>query len=94
MITKNDVEYVAKLAQLNLTEKEKDMFTKQLEEIINFINTLKELKTDDIEPTSSVVPLKNVYREDKVEKSFKQDESLKNAPDKEQGHFKIPRIME
>lgn len=94
MLKKKDVEHVAKLAQLDLNDDEKGMFTKQLEDIINLVDKLKELNTEGIEPTSSVVPLKNVVRMDEAKESFSQDEALYNAPDKEIGHFKIPRIME
>lgn len=94
MIKRKDVEHVAKLAQLNLNDEEKELFTKQLEDILNFVDKLKELNTEGIEPTSTVIPVKNVSRNDKKEDSFAQEEALLNAPDIENGYFKIPKIME
>jgi len=94
MITKKDVEHVAKLAQLKLSEQEKDMLTKQLGDILSFVEKLGELKTDNVEPTFSVLPLSNVTRKDTVKASFTNSEALLNAPEKENGFFKIPKIME
>ena len=94
MITRKDVEHVAKLSQIKFEEKELEKFTKQLEGIIGFIDKLSELNTEGIEPTSSVIPVVNVTREDAVKASFPQDKALSNAPEKEMGHYKIPKIME
>lgn len=94
MITQKEVEYVAELAQLYLSDKEKELLTKQLENILNLVNKLKELNTEGIEPTSTVIPITNVFREDKVKESFANEESLMNSPEKEKGYFKIPKIME
>jgi len=94
MITKKDVEHVAKLAQLRLSEQDKDMLTKQLGDILSFIEKLGELKTENVEPTFSVLPLNNITREDTAKPSFTNSEALLNAPEKENGFFKIPKIME
>ena len=94
MITRKDVEHVAKLSQIKFEEKELEKFTKQLEDIVGFIDKLSELNTEGIEPTSSVIPMVNVTREDSIRPSFIQEKALSNAPDKEIGHYKIPKIME
>ncbi len=94
MITRKDAEHVAKLSLLKFEAKELDKFTRQLEDIIVFVDKLSELNTEGIEPTSSVIPVLNVTREDTVKPSFTQEKALSNAPDKEIGLFKIPRIME
>lgn len=93
-ITKKDVEYVAKLARLKLLEKEKDKFTKQLDQILKYIDKLNELDTEKVKPTSHTLPLKNVFREDKVRKSLKVEKVLENAPEKIKGFFKVPKVID
>ena len=93
-ITKRDVEYVAKLARLRLSEKEKEKFTKQLDQILKYVDKLNELDTEKVKPTSHVLPLKNVFREDKIWKSLKIEKVLENAPEKVKGFFKVPKIIE
>jgi len=93
-ITKKDVEYVAKLAKLRLSKKEKEKFTKQLDQILKYIDKLNELDTKKVKPTSHVLSLKNVFREDKVGKSLKVEKVLENAPEKIKGFFKVPKVIE
>lgn len=93
VISKKDVEYVALLARLRLDDEEKDRFTDQLESILEHAGKIKEIDTRDIKPTAHVVPLKNVYREDKKGPCLKQEEALKNAPEKEDGAFVVPKIV-
>lgn len=94
MITKKEVEYVARLARLKLTEEEKEKYTKQLGDILTYINKLSELNTEKVEPTSHVLHLSNVFREDEVKPSLKQEEILANAPEVEYDHFKVKKIIE
>lgn len=94
IISKKDVEYVAKLSRLKLKEEQKQKFTHQLNSILEYIEKLNKLDTSQIEPTSHVVPLKNVRRKDLIKPSSPVDEALKNAPDKERGYFKVPPIIE
>ncbi|MEK6645476.1 MAG: Asp-tRNA(Asn)/Glu-tRNA(Gln) amidotransferase subunit GatC [Candidatus Firestonebacteria bacterium] len=94
MISKKEVEHVAKLACLALTEDEKELYSKQLSSILDFVGKLNELDVKDIEPTYHVLPLKNVLRDDVLKDSLPQDVVLSNAPLKEKGHFKVPRIIE
>ncbi len=93
-ITKKDVEYVAKLAKLRLSEKEKKKYTKQLDQILKYIDKLNELDTKKVKPTSHVLPLKNVFREDRVGKSLRVEKVLENAPEKIKNFFKVPKIIE
>ncbi|MBU4560918.1 Asp-tRNA(Asn)/Glu-tRNA(Gln) amidotransferase subunit GatC [bacterium] len=93
-ITKRDVEYVAKLARLKLSEKEKEKFTKQLDQILKYVDKLNELDTEKVKPTSHVLPLKNVFREDRVGESLKVEKVLENAPEKAKGFFKVPKVIE
>ncbi|MBI2447129.1 MAG: Asp-tRNA(Asn)/Glu-tRNA(Gln) amidotransferase subunit GatC [Candidatus Omnitrophica bacterium] len=93
-ITVKDVQYVANLARLELTDEELGNLTKQLDGILTYMNKLNELDTEGIEPLSHVLPLKNVYREDKVTSSLPVEEALKNAPGREGGFFKVPKVIE
>ena len=92
-ITLKDVEYVADLAKLELTQEEKIKFQKELDNIIKYIDQLNELNTDNVPITSHVIPLKNVLREDKVLPSLAQDKALANAPQKKDGFFKVPKVI-
>ena len=93
-VTREDVEKVAVLARLKLNEQEIEEITSQLNEIFEYFEKLQELDTEGVEPLSHVLPMKNVYREDKVKPSLSQEEILMNAPEKGHGHFKVPRIIE
>lgn len=93
MIDKSDVEYVAWLARLELGEEEKERFTRQLGQVLEHAEKIKSLDTGDVEPTSHVIPLKNVMREDRLRPCLSQEEALSNAPLKERGYFVVPRIV-
>lgn len=94
MLTKEQVEHVAKLARLNLTDEEKELYSKQLSEILNYIDQLNEVNTEGVEPMTQPIPTVNVMREDVVNKEFSRDDLLKNAPYEEQGFFRVPKIGE
>ncbi|PIV21241.1 MAG: Asp-tRNA(Asn)/Glu-tRNA(Gln) amidotransferase GatCAB subunit C [Deltaproteobacteria bacterium CG03_land_8_20_14_0_80_45_14] len=91
---KMDIEKVARLARLELSEEEKVTFGNQLEQILTYMEQLNRLDTTGVEPTSHAIPVHNVFREDEVKSSFPQEEALAIAPDEERGHFKVPRIIE
>jgi aspartyl-tRNA(Asn)/glutamyl-tRNA(Gln) amidotransferase subunit C len=93
-ITRKEVEYVAHLARLQLSPEQAESFTARLDEILNYFEKLKELDTTNIEPTSHSIPMVNAFREDKVRPSLEIEEALQNAPEKEGGFFKVPRIIE
>lgn len=93
-ITLNDVEHVANLARLALSEAEKAQFAEQLNAILKYAEKLNELDTSNVEPTSHVLPLANVMREDAVRPSWPIEQVLANAPDDEDGHFKVPAVLE
>ena len=93
-ITLKEVEHIARLSRLKLTDEEKRVFTSQIKEILSYIEKLKELDTEDIEPCFHVLPIKNVMKDDRVERSLPQEEVLENAPDKAKGCFKVPKIIE
>ncbi|SER99913.1 Asp-tRNA(Asn)/Glu-tRNA(Gln) amidotransferase subunit GatC [Salipaludibacillus aurantiacus] len=93
-ITKNQVKHVAHLARLEFTEEEIEKFAFELDEIINFAEQLNELETDNVEPTSHVLDVQNVLREDEVKPSLPREETLRNAPDQKDGQFKVPSVLE
>jgi aspartyl-tRNA(Asn)/glutamyl-tRNA(Gln) amidotransferase subunit C len=78
---------------LTLTEEEKSLFAQQLNTILEYINKLNELDTTDVEPTSHVLSLKNVYREDISQLSLSHEEALNNAPDPSEGFYRVPKII-
>ncbi|TCT18911.1 aspartyl/glutamyl-tRNA(Asn/Gln) amidotransferase subunit C [Melghiribacillus thermohalophilus] len=93
-ISKEQVKHVAHLARLAITEEEAEMFTKQLSAIIDYAEQLNELDTDHVKPTTHVLDLKNVLRKDEPKQWITQEEALKNAPDKKDGQFRVPSILE
>ena len=93
-IDKATVEKVSMLARLELDEDKKEEMTEQLNDILEYADKLNELDTEDVEPTAHALPIKNVFREDKVEESLDREEALKNAPKKEDGSFKVPKIID
>ncbi|MGG1572586.1 Asp-tRNA(Asn)/Glu-tRNA(Gln) amidotransferase subunit GatC [Fictibacillus sp. NRS-1165] len=92
-ISKDQVKHVAHLARLSVSEEEVDMFTEQLDAIIGFAEELNELDTENIEPTTHVLELKNVLREDTVRESVSRADALKNAPEQRDGQFKVPKAF-
>ncbi|WP_127489805.1 Asp-tRNA(Asn)/Glu-tRNA(Gln) amidotransferase subunit GatC [Paenibacillus ehimensis] len=93
-ITVKDVEHVAALARLELSDSEKEQFTEQLNAILKYAEQLEQLNTDDVEPTSHAMPLVNVMREDEVRPSLPIEKVLLNAPDEEDGQIKVPAVLE
>lgn len=93
-VTMEDVENVAALAKLRFSEEEKQKLISQLNRILEYFQKLNELDTTDVEPTSHVLPIKNVFREDVVTSSLPQEQILANAPDQWKGHFKVPKVIE
>jgi aspartyl-tRNA(Asn)/glutamyl-tRNA(Gln) amidotransferase subunit C len=89
-----DVEHVARLARLALTPEEKERFGRQLALILEHAAKVGEVVGEDIPPTSHPVPRANVYRPDEPAPCLTQEEALANAPDVEDGRFRVPRIVE
>lgn len=93
LISKKDVEHVALLARLELNEEEKELYTQQLNKILDAAMALQEVNTDDVQPTAHVLPIQNVFREDKVGQHIDPEKALSNAPDREENFFKVPKIV-
>ena len=93
-LSKKEVEHVANLARLALTEEEINTYTEQLNTILGFFGKLNELNTSHIRPTSHAQDIYNVFREDEARDSIPRETALKNAPDEEDGQFKVPPAIE
>jgi aspartyl-tRNA(Asn)/glutamyl-tRNA(Gln) amidotransferase subunit C len=93
-IKKETVEYVAHLARIQLNEKELEKLSGQLKGILGFIDMLKTVDTKDIQPTSHILPIQNVLREDKPGLSLSNDAALKNAPCPKGNFFGVPKVIE
>ena len=93
-ITLAEVEHVARLARLDLSDSEKERMRSQLDAILTYIDKLRQLNTDNVEPTSHAIPMVNVMREDEVRPCFATEEMLANAPEREGNFVRVPRIIE
>ncbi len=93
MISIKEVEHVALLARLELSEEEKEVYTKQLSDILEHARKLQDLDTEGVPPTAHVLPLQNVFREDRVGEHLDIEDVLSNAPEREGDFFKVPRIV-
>ena len=93
-ISPKDVEYLSHLARIQLTEEELVRFAGQLAEILTFVEKLKTAQTEGVPPTTHVLPLSNVFREDGVQPSLPTEQALANAPQREGPYFKVPRVID
>jgi aspartyl-tRNA(Asn)/glutamyl-tRNA(Gln) amidotransferase subunit C len=93
-ISKDKVSHVAKLARLNPSDGDIDLYTGQLKRILAHVEKISEIDTEGVEPTMSTTPVSGPMREDVIKPSLTQDEALKNAPVSEKGCFKVPKIIE
>jgi aspartyl-tRNA(Asn)/glutamyl-tRNA(Gln) amidotransferase subunit C len=88
------IDHLARLARLALTEEEKPLYRDQLVSILHYMETLNELDTSGIEPTSHVISLRNVMREDSARPSLRREDALRNAPDRTDEFYRVPKIIE
>ena len=93
-INRETVEYVAHLARIQLNPQELDRLALQLKDILGFIDKLSQLDLSEIKPTSHILPLNNVFREDKPQESLAIEKTLANAPQKEKSFFVVPKVIE
>lgn len=92
-ITKEEVEHVAHLARLELDDTAIQRFADQIGNILAYVDKLKQVDTEGIVPTSHAITLTNAFREDAVKEHLDREQSLANAPDKEDGTFLVPRVI-
>jgi aspartyl-tRNA(Asn)/glutamyl-tRNA(Gln) amidotransferase subunit C len=93
MLTKKQVEHVALLARLELNDEEKEKYATQLNAILEYVEALNKLDTKNVPPTAHVLPLKNVFREDKVCDHMPNDQAISNGPVTEGNYFRVPKII-
>ena len=93
-ISPKDVEQLAQLARIQLSDEERTRFAGQLDEILAYVEKLKQADTEGVAPTSHVLPLSNVFREDTLQPSLPTEQALANAPQKEGPYFKVPSVIE
>lgn len=94
MVTREEIIELAGLCKLTITEREIEKLTEQLGNVLQYVEKLKELDTTDVEPMKHVLPLQNVLREDKVQPCLPHEKVVANAPDVEDGMFRVPRVLE
>jgi len=93
-IGKEQVEHVATLARLEISEAEQATFSRQLSDILSFFEQLKGIETTGVEPTATVLEQTNVFRADEARPSLPVEQALANAPRPDDGYFGVPRILE
>lgn len=92
-VSKKDVEYIAELARLKFKEDELEDYTKQLNQILEYVDKLNELDTENVEPLSHPIETTNVMREDKNIPSIPREEALRNAPKHDDIFFQVPKVI-
>lgn len=93
-ISQETTKYVAHLARIDLKSKEIERLSQQLQDILGFIDKLKSIDVTKINPTSHILPINNVFREDKPQESLPVKKVLDNAPGKERNFFMVPKVIE
>ncbi len=93
-LTRTQVEYIAELAKVALTDEEIERYTEQLSAVLDYASQLQNVDTSDIPPTASVLPLSSVMREDVVRPSLPRDQALANAPDAIEGQFRVDAVLD
>lgn len=93
-LTPDEVEHVALLGRLKLTEEERARFTTQLNSILEYFEQLQQIDTTGVPPMSHAVAITNVFREDEPQPALTPDEALQDAPDRDNDYFRVPRVIE
>ena len=93
-VTREDVENVALLSRLSIDEKDMDKNIQDLSDFLEYVDRLQQVDTENVMPTAHVLPIQNVFREDVVKPSLDRDLALSNAPESEDGYFRVPKIIE
>lgn len=92
-ITRDDILHVAKLAHLNLDERAIDTYAEQISTILDYVDKLEKIDTEDVPATTHAISLTNAFREDKVKEHLSIEKTLANAPDREARCFVVPKIV-
>lgn len=92
-VTKKEIEKIAELARIKFSDEELESFTPQMNEILSYMDKLNELDTENVKPLSHPVEQTNVFRDDIVKPSISNQDALKNAPAKDDNHFRVPKVI-
>jgi aspartyl-tRNA(Asn)/glutamyl-tRNA(Gln) amidotransferase subunit C len=92
-LTREEVLHVAQLARLRLAPGEVELFTRQLNDILTYVEKLRQVDTAGVPPLAHVIPVVNAFREDEVKPGLARDDALDNAPAREEGAFVVPRVI-
>ncbi len=92
-VSVKDVQYIARLAKLRLSEQELPQMTQQLNKILEYMDQLNELDTEDVQPLAHPLQMENVFREDVRQPSLKPEEALANAPERKGNYFSVPKVV-
>lgn len=92
-IDRKEVEHIARLARLDLSEEEKEMFAEQLTDIVDYVEKLKELDVDKVEPTCHIEEMTNRFRKDRPGEELSKEKATANAPESEAGQFRVPLVV-
>ncbi len=92
-VSVKDVQYIARLAKLRLSEQELPQMTQQLNKILEYMDQLNELDTEDVQPLAHPLQMENVFREDVRQPSLKPEEALANAPERKGSYFSVPKVV-
>ena len=93
-VTREDVENVALLSRLRISENEMEKNINELSDFLEYVDRLQQVDTENVTPTAHVLPIQNVFREDVVKPSLNRNLALSNAPEQEEGYFRVPKILE
>ena len=93
-VTKKDLENVAVLSRLRVPEDEQETYIQQMDAILTYMDNLAEVDTENVKPTTYALTMSNVFREDEVKPSLDREAALSNAPLKDNGYFKVPKVLE
>lgn len=93
-LTQDEIKNIALLSRLEVSDEAMEQTGKALSDILTYVAELEELDLDGIEPMAHAVPLQNVFRKDEVKPSLPQAVALSNAPEEENGYFKVPRVVQ
>lgn len=93
-VTEEDVKYVAHLARLQFTDDELENLAEDMSEILDYMETLNELDTSDVEPLEHVIDMEYRLRDDKAEEPLSHEDALKNAPDADTDYFRVPKVID
>ncbi len=92
-LSKDQVQHIARLARLSLTPDEVELYTRELGSILNYIDQLQAVDTTGVEPQNQFIKAENVFRADEIRPSLPREVVLRNAPDKDEEYFHVPKVI-